>query len=93
MPDMQDVPPRPQDEREVILLNVGTENGQGVLVGGTLTGRAVKAYALRSGDKLTGGTVAYTSRSADGQIIAYAEQGVWLGQWNPDTLIVLEVPD
>lgn len=58
-----------------------------------MTGRAIKAYALRSGDKLTGGAVAYTTRSADGQIIAYGEKGTWLGQWNPDTLIVLEVPN
>lgn len=78
-------------EREVILLNVGTENANGDLVGGMMVGRAIKAYALREGDVLTGGVVSYTTRSADGQVVAYAAKGVWLGQWNPDTLVVLEV--
>ena len=94
-------------EREVILLNVGTENDAGALVGGMLVGRAVKAYAIRPGDRLTGGTVDRVTKfdqlvsdspsrmrpQTRPVIMAFDEWDRMLGQWSPDTLVVLEVAD
>jgi len=92
------------NNREVILIKVSEEDENGNLVGGSMSARGVKAYALREGDKLSGGIVDNVTKFRQllpsspsamrarykSVVMAFDEDQVCLGEWCRDTLVVLE---